>query len=76
MTSYRITEYCTADGTGVRRSGWGVALFRDGICIRAVDDLSPDRDAVSRLVALFNEEDLDPVHFDQAIEDFLLDLTV
>ena len=62
--------------SGELRLSCGVALYRDGVCLAAADDLSPDPEAVSQLVQLFNEEGLDPVHFDQAVEDFLTDLTV
>ena len=76
MILYRLTECRIADSKGDLRPCWGVALCCDGVCLRTAEDLSPDREAVLRLVELFNEEELDPVHFDQAIEDFLIDFTV
>ena len=72
MVTYRLTVRQVTNDSGMR-TAYGVALYRDGICLRAAEDLSPDREAVGRLADLFNAEALDPVHFDQAIEDFLYD---
>ena len=52
---------------------YGIALIVDGAPQRIIKDISLDREKVVSLVALFNEEDLDPVHFSQAVDDFLLD---
>ena len=76
MIRYRLTERQICDSKGDGRTSWGVALVVDGVCIRKAEDLSPDREAVRALVKLFNDEELDPVHFDQAIEDFLYDFTI
>ena len=76
MIFYRMTECRIADSEDGLRPGWGIALYRDGVFLRGAEDLSPDREAVEQLVKLFNDEGLDPVHFEQAIEDFLLDFSV
>lgn len=76
MISYRLTKQRISDSRGKHRTAYGVALVVDGVCIREAEDLSPDREAVFALVELFNNDELDPVHFDQAIEDFLYDFTI
>lgn len=75
MTSYRIIiRQISNDGD--RHLSCGIAVYQGDVLIRTAEDLSRDAEAVARLAALFNDEDLDPVHFDQAIEDFLYDFTV
>lgn len=37
---------------------------------RVILDVSPDRNAVLKLVSSFNENGLDPIHLDDVIEDF------
>ena len=73
MKQYRLsvrTEYHRSCGF---YETYGIALIVDGAPQRIIKDISLDREKVVSLVALFNEEDLDPVHFSQAVDDFLLD---
>ena len=54
---------------------FGIALFtRNGNrskLIKAIPDLSTDRMAVEKLVGLCNDLQLDPIHLDDVVEDFL-----
>lgn len=73
-----MTRYQLSVGTEYHRSvghyeSYGIALITDGSIDRIIRDISPDRERVEELVRLFNDEDLDPVHFSQAVEDFLLE---
>ena len=68
MTEYRLWEKSEEVSGGFR---YGVALYRGASCLRVIGDLSDDRKKVADLVRLFNEEALDPIHFEQAVEDFL-----
>ena len=36
-----------------------------------ISDVSPDRSKVKEMVDLFNENDLDPIHLEDAVEDML-----
>ena len=51
-------------------------LSVDGFTARVIPDISDDYDTVARLTRLFNDEDLDPVHLNQAVEDFLIDRAI
>lgn len=72
MAEYRMIRHIASD-ISEESPRFGVALFDGDVCLRAFGDLSPDGKAVENLVTLFNAGDLDPIHLDQAIEDFLYD---
>ena len=74
--NYRITEQRADNGGAGMRPCFGVALYIGDECVRVIGDISPDREAVQKLIGLFNDEELDPVHLDQAVEDFLYDNTI
>lgn len=76
MVTYRITETDIIGGDGAPYMSFGIALFRGSERLRTINDISADRTAVQRLADLFNAEELDPVHFDQAVEDFLYDFEI
>ena len=75
MTEYRIyknnDEYADDDPS----FPYGIALYENGIRTRLIGDLCGDRELLSRFVCLLNEEELDPIHLDQAVEDFLYDFS-
>ena len=72
MFEYKLCEsVISADGRDEHNS-FGIALYIDGVYSRRIDDISFEREKVVGLIRLFNEEELDPVHFDQAVEDFLM----
>ena len=69
MAKYSV--YPNTDVTG--NTSYGIMLSVDDTPIRVIGDISCDRDEIERLTRVFNEEELDPVHLDQAVEDFLID---
>ena len=73
MKEYRLFAQSMYDRVVGHYETFGVSVFEDGVMIRIVRDVSPDRKRVEALVSEFNREHLEPVHLDQAIEDFLLD---
>ena len=76
MTEYRLWEKSEKGSENGDHLRCGVALYVDGEAVRVIGDLSDDRERLADLVRLFNEEALDPVHFEQAAEDFLLDFSI
>ncbi len=73
MAEYQLfvqKEYDRANGF---YGSYGISVLENGTLIQIVRDLSPDRSAVERLVSVFNENALDPVHLTQAVEEFLYD---
>lgn len=76
MKEHTVYRICESKGVNHLHLSYGIALYRSGRLQRVIDDISPDRTAVEALVRLFNEEGLDPVHFEQATEDYLYDFTV
>ena len=73
MTEYRLWKTCEDSCDHNTASSCGIALYEDGKPTRVITDLGCDCTRVAALVRLFNEEELDPVHLDQAVEDFLTD---
>lgn len=69
MAKYSV--YQDTDTTG--RARYGITLSIDGATVRTIPDISVDHGEIDRLTQVFNEEALDPVHLDQAVEDFLID---
>ncbi len=61
------------------REGYGIALIEGsnrGFSIRGfVSDISTDKAEVLELIARFNRLKLSPVHFFEAVEDFLNTVT-
>ena len=73
LTEYKVYQDSEGDSAFHHRHTYGVALYQDGACQRVIGDISGDRKRLEKLVRLFNAEALDPVHLDQAVEDFLFD---
>jgi len=69
MAEYAV--YRNKDSSDTVR--YGITLSVGGFITRVIPDIGDDYDTIERLVQLFNDEDLDPVHLDQAVEDFLID---
>lgn len=76
MTVYQLWEDNEAPAAGGSRLRYGVAVYSGGEPRRVAGDLTDSRERAEAFVRLLNEEALDPVHFDQAIEDFLYDFSV
>ncbi len=74
MTEYRLFKQSAYHRAVGFYDTFGISVFVDGELTRIVRDISADREKVERLARLFNEEQLDPVHLTQAVEDFLYDL--
>lgn len=55
---------------------YGVAIFEDDIIIRKINDVSVDYISVNKLIALCNDEQLEPIHIDEIIDDYLQDFNI
>jgi len=53
---------------------FGIKLTNNGSTIKSIDDLTTKKSAVEELINTLNREQLDPIHFDEIIEDYLDDL--
>ena len=74
-----VYELCSAkshDKEYGSYTAYGIAVLYEGTVIRTVEDVSAEKEKVTALVKLFNEERLSPAHLDEAIENFLYDFTV
>ncbi len=71
---YIATKTLYANGSR-SRIGCGVALVEeydgDIFVLSSIEDLSPDEQAIERLVGLCNTLELDPIQLRDAAEDFL-----
>ena len=76
MTKYTLLISRENDKENKNRKAYGIAVYRGGSLVRVVEDVAPDPDSAVRLIKLFNDEGLDPVHLDQAVEDYLTDLEI
>ncbi len=73
MTEYRLFEQSMYERAVGFYKTYGISVFSDGELIRIVRDISVERGKIERLARRFNEEQLEPEHLSQAIEDFLYD---
>ena len=55
---------------------YGIELSMDNKPVNIIGDISDSKSEIGSLVKLFNQEELDPIHFEQAIEDYLTDFSV
>ena len=75
MKEYRLFAQSVYDEAAVLET-YGIMLCEDNQIVRIIPDISVDREKVGSLVSDFNRYGLEPEHLDQAIEDFLYDLSV
>ena len=73
MTEYKLFLQKEYDRTVGFYDSYGISVFENGVLTRIVRDISLDRKAVERMIYVFNEEQLDTVHLNQAVEEFLYD---
>ena len=76
MTEYKLFSEVSVGGDKNEPVSYGIILLINGVAKEVFDDISCDRAAVERLIELFNSEGLEPVHFAQAVEDYLYDFTI
>jgi hypothetical protein len=57
--------------SGMRRTSYGIGFIEEDVVMYAAPDVTPDRDLALRLVRLFNELDLSPIHIYDVLEDML-----
>lgn len=70
---YRVYTDTDHNQIGTKSRAFGIVFEEAGKPAQAIPDISDDRDRIEALARLFNEEGLDPVHFEQAVEDYLCD---
>ena len=58
------------------RDCYGIAYKTDKGEITVIEDITSDKKSIERLVNVFNRESLDPIHLDQAVEDYLIDFDI
>jgi len=75
MTEHHEMRYTVISGTleieGELRESFGIGLRYGNEKVRDIPDISADRDAVDRMVSLFNETQPAEVHLFDIIEDML-----
>ena len=69
MQHYSI--YQNTDNSGI--VSYGIILSDGNTPVRVIEDISREREEIELLTQIFNDEGLDPIHLDQAVEDFLID---
>ena len=69
---YYIYETVRQPQTGGEHT-YGIKVTSDGMLIAFTPNVSTDRQAVQRLTNLCTKEQLDPIHLNDVIEDFLLE---
>ena len=74
--TYGVSEEVYVIGES-RRVAYGIAAYADAetdqtsTIVASVNDISSDREAVEKLVELCNSLELDVVHLNDVVEDFL-----
>ena len=75
MYQYQLT----ASESAAEENGkvtYGISITdKNGICGK-IEDISPDKAEMEKLVSLCNELQLDPIHLEDIVDDFLSTLTV
>jgi len=69
---YALVEE-TIETEGFSYVGYGILLVdKESSCLKFHSDISSDREAVESLVHRCNALFLDPIHFENVVEDFLI----
>ena len=76
MSEYKLFSENIEGSDEPGMKAYGIILYVDGRSAEVISGISCDKAAVQRLVDLFNSEGLDPVHFEQAVEDYLYDFMI
>ena len=76
MTEYRVFSERRYDREIGEYEAFGIAATESGEVVFSVGDISDSFEEVSALAALFNAEELSPLHLENAVEDFLYDQKV
>ena len=65
----RVNEFVVV--SGMRKASYGIGFIEEDMVMYAAPDVTPDRDLARKLVRLFNEHGLSPVHIHDVLEDLL-----
>ncbi len=63
----------TSEADGISLTEYGMAIYKSGIIFRIIEDISLNRLATERLIYILNEENPDPIHIDDIVEDFCIE---
>lgn len=75
MYQYQLTASESAAEEN-KKVTYGISVTdKNGICDK-IEDISPDKAEMEKLVSLCNELQLDPIHLEDIVDDFLSTLTV
>ena len=70
--TYSLIKNNICDELGIRHILYGIAVLNQtGETIDSISDILCDKAECEKLVELFNNENLSPVHFHDAVEDWL-----
>ncbi len=69
---YQIIE-CSVELDGINYTSYGIGYVSAGTLLFVIKDLTLNRARVEKFVSLCNDLQLDPIHIDDAVEDFLAD---
>ena len=58
------------------QNSYGIEIFRKGVLIRRIPDLSENSEDVQKLVNLCNELQIEECHIDDIIDDYLTDFCI
>lgn len=72
MVRYEVETKILPDENGNERVTYGIGAYRDSELVDRIPDVSNDYEAVSELVRMMNEGELDALHFTNVVEDFIL----
>ncbi len=76
MVEYKLNRKNIDDNCGKNRIAYGIKVCENSTHIKTIDDISDDKIAVEKLIRDFNDYELDIAHLEQAVEDFLYNLSL
>lgn len=74
MVEYKITSQNFNHETTGCYTSYGIAAIKNNRVIKAIEDISVDKNAVETLVYKFNKHKLELCHLSASVEDYLCDL--
>ncbi len=68
---YKLRDDQVLDQNGEAHTVYGIELWEDGVCVRAVSDVFFARERAAEFVSLCNRLQLSAIHLEDVIEDVL-----
>lgn len=76
MVEYKLKTHTNHLNDSTSFLSYGIVAFENNRPLHTISDVSTDKNAVEKLIQSFNTHSLAVCHLEQAIEDYLYDLSL